>query len=220
MHSVVVTFTAHLLYFDPRTRSLSESVSSSTSRGAYVPRTVAKPLKTDIPPSNSANTVDTGKTGPSTSYETVGSKAGSSPDSTGAVFSPSQDTLGQAVLQHEAAARQRSSPLPKSKAESAKVTDGGGEEVGDFARHVRGTSTPIDISPPATPTNRSHTFDSNYDRSNLEHLSMDSPTSASAGDQSTVTGGEEGGVKRVTLQRRDAVDSTPNSSQEVETPSS
>lgn len=226
------------LVLSPRARSLSESVSSSTSRGAYTPR---KPLqKTQLAASDSANTVESSKTGQSTSYETVESKVGS-PDSGGA-FSPSQDTLVEdnTRQQHQEATpqqqqqQQRLSPATKVKVEGSKVkvegSNVGDEEAdGEFGRHVRGTSTPIDdVSPLTTPTrDRSHTFDTNYDGSNLEEqlsVAAASTTSAAADREPLAAAGPDhrhrngdGGagveeeVKRTTLRREEALDRAPDS---------
>ena len=208
------------LYSDPRPRSLSESITSSTSRSAHSTRPVAK-SKAHVAPSDSANTADTSKSGPSSSYDTVGS-----PGSAG-MFSPSQDVIVEDNSHQNSleASRQTTPPLPKVKVGSAKVArDGADEEEGEFARHVRGTSTPIDISPPATPTDRSHTFDSNYDRSNLEHPSAPDPSLPVPSDKLVVAGlepdgggkgvaggmSEEGSLKRGTLQRGEAMDTPEN----------
>lgn len=148
--------------YNARARSLSESITVPRS-AAMVRAPLKVAVSTSAKSTTSSNAVTTTTVQPSFESLTTDSSRGgvASPITTETNSGDTLETPGtsyQDVL----------SEFDKSSSEDTAKVKGGAvvkiQDEGDFARHVRGTSTPIDdISPSATP-NQSHTFlEGNYD---------------------------------------------------------
>ena len=202
--------------YSARMRSLSESVTSSTPRAVPVgaARPNLSPLK-GTPPSESAESANSSEAVTSTVHQPlVESRSSGGHSDRAGNFSPLTTTSPDTVVTAGGSSyHDVLSQLDESSSAATAQGGGGGgrygggkgreaevrlqytEAEGDFARHVRGTSTPIDdVSPSDTP-NQTQTF---------LHENTDVVTAVG----NIADSASEAEKKKSSLRREDAVDSS------------